>query len=70
MTPDSETLALSITEAGVLPLEDGSQLHAIWTLAWPVILAMLSESLISFVDMVMVSRLGPTAVAAVGVGGQ
>lgn len=42
----------------------------VWSLSWPVILAMLSESLVGLVDMLMVARLGATAVAAVGVGGQ
>lgn len=43
---------------------------AVWRLAWPVILALVSESLVGLVDMMMVSRLGADAVAAVGVGGQ
>ena len=42
----------------------------VWALAWPVILALVSESLVGLVDMLMVARLGPDAVAAVGVGGQ
>ena len=46
------------------------QPRVVWALAWPVILALLSESLVGLVDMLMVARLGPTAVAAVGVGGQ
>lgn len=41
-----------------------------WSLAWPVILALVSESLVGLVDMLMVARLGASAVAAVGVGGQ
>src|SRR5262245_26061563 len=44
--------------------------RVVWALAWPVILALVSESLVALVDMLMVARLGPTAVAAVGVGGQ
>lgn len=42
----------------------------VWSLAWPVIVTMLSESLVGLVDMLMVSRLGSQAVAAVGVGAQ
>jgi putative MATE family efflux protein len=42
----------------------------VWSLAWPVIVAMLSESLVGLVDVLMVSRLGAAAVAGVGVGAQ
>ncbi|MBM4268659.1 MAG: MATE family efflux transporter [Deltaproteobacteria bacterium] len=44
--------------------------RVVWALAWPVILALLSESVVALVDMLMVARLGATAVAAVGVGSQ
>lgn len=44
--------------------------RVVWSLAWPVILAMMSESFVGLVDMFMVARLGASAVAAVGVGGQ
>ncbi len=44
--------------------------RVVWNLAWPVILALMSESLVGLVDMFMVARLGASAVAAVGVGGQ
>ncbi len=47
-----------------------TSLRSVWTLAWPVTLAMLSESLVGLADMLMVARLGATAVAAVGTGGQ
>ncbi|MCH2172079.1 MATE family efflux transporter [Myxococcota bacterium] len=50
--------------------ELGDSTKAIWALAWPVTLAMLSESLVGLADMIMVGRLGSGAVAAVGVGGQ
>lgn len=42
----------------------------IWSLAWPVIITMLSESLVGLVDMLFVARLGAPSVAAVGVGAQ
>jgi len=45
-------------------------IHTIWSLAWPVILTFLLESLVGLVDTLMVGRLGATAVAAVGVGAQ
>ncbi len=51
---------------GALP----TGLRSVWALAWPVTIAMLSESLVGLADMLMVSQLGATAVAAVGTGGQ
>ncbi len=39
------------------------------SLAWPAILAQLTYTLVSLVDMAMVGTLGPAAVAAVGLGG-
>ncbi len=42
----------------------------IWTLAWPVIVTFLMDSLVGLVDTLMVGRLGANAVAAVGVGTQ
>ena len=44
--------------------------RVIWTLAWPVILTFLLESLVGVIDTLMVGRLGAGAVAAVGVGAQ
>jgi MATE family, multidrug efflux pump len=41
-----------------------------WALAWPVIFSFSIESLVGLLDMLMVGRLGATAVAAVGVGVQ
>ena len=50
---------------------DSDRSHrVVWSLAWPVIVTMLSESLVGLVDMLMVSRLGSQSVAAVGVGAQ
>lgn len=45
-------------------------LRTIWTLAWPVIVTFLLDSLVGLVDTLMVGRLGANAVAAVGVGTQ
>lgn len=72
---DDASLDLSIEGAeGGLPFEnvEGSDRshRIVWSLAWPVIITMLSESLVGLVDMLMVSRLGSTSVAAVGVGAQ
>jgi putative MATE family efflux protein len=44
--------------------------HTIWSLAWPVIVTFLLESLVGLIDTLMVGRLGAAAVAAVGVGTQ
>jgi putative MATE family efflux protein len=38
----------------------------IWTLAWPVILSQVLASAVSLIDIAMLGRLGPTALAAVG----
>jgi len=42
----------------------------VWSLAWPVIVNLLSEAAVGLVDTLMVGRLGRDAVAAVGVGAQ
>ena len=44
--------------------------HAVWSLAWPVILTLVSESMVGVVDVLMVGRLGASSVAAVGIGVQ
>jgi putative MATE family efflux protein len=64
------TIALAETAAPVAVVPEREEPRVVWALAWPVILALLSESLVALVDMLMVARLGPTSVAAVGVGGQ
>src|SRR2546426_3683007 len=45
-------------------------LRTTWALAWPVIFSFSIESFVGLVDMLMVGRLGKTAVAGVGVGVQ
>jgi MATE family, multidrug efflux pump len=45
-------------------------LRTIWSLAWPVIISFLLQSLVGLIDVLMVGRLGAAAVAAVGVGAQ
>ena len=44
--------------------------RTVWTLACPVIISYLSESMVGLVDTLMVGRLGAASVAAVGVGAQ
>lgn len=51
--------------------ESHGDLHrVVWRLAWPSVLAMMLQTLNSFMDRGFVGRLGPDALAAVGVGGQ
>jgi putative MATE family efflux protein len=52
------------------PIPPGSSRRQIFGLAWPVILNNLLLTFVWIVDMAMVGRLGPKAVAAVGVSGQ
>ena len=44
-------------------------LPALLHLAWPIVVSMLSASLMTLVDTLMVSRLGTWALAGVGLGG-
>ncbi len=44
--------------------------RTILELAWPAIVGNLLQTVVSMVDLAMVGRLGPVAVAAVGLGGQ
>src|SRR5439155_936069 len=49
---------------------DSDLLRTTWALAWPVIFSFSVESFVGLCDMLMVGRLGGTAVAGVGVGVQ
>jgi putative MATE family efflux protein len=56
---------------GPVAHETRNDLHrAVWLLAWPTVLTMLLQTLNSFTDRFFVGRLGPDALAAVGVAGQ
>ncbi len=44
--------------------------QGIWSLAWPTMAAMGAGTIVRFTDFAMVGELGPSALAAVGVGGQ
>src|SRR5436190_5376676 len=74
MEGDSPSLALTTdlrADAPSVSAPSQSELvRVIWTLAWPVIVTFLLESLVGLIDTLMVGRLGSTAVAAVGVGAQ
>ena len=41
----------------------------VWHIAYPAVLTMLSQTIMTFVDAMMVGRLGPTELAAVGLSG-
>ncbi len=48
----------------------GTSYAEIWGLSWPVMLSQLLANSVSLIDVAMVGRLGPDAVAAVGYAGQ
>jgi putative MATE family efflux protein len=66
----SPALPSATLAAGAAPTEaapaarDGYR--EIWTLSWPVMLAQVLANAVSLIDIAMVGRLGPEAVAAVG----
>jgi putative MATE family efflux protein len=66
MRPAAEALELA-----ELPVASPADLRrTTWALAWPVIFSFSIVSFVGLVDMLMVGRLGATAVAGVGVGVQ
>ena len=52
------------------PSDLGVTSKGIWALAWPTMIAMGAGTVVRFTDFAMVGDLGPSALAAVGVGGQ
>jgi putative MATE family efflux protein len=50
-------------------LPDRALSARVWQLAGPVVVGMISQTLLNIVDTAMVGRLGPTALAATGLGG-
>jgi putative MATE family efflux protein len=56
--------------AAALPHSRAELLRTTWVLAWPAIVSFSLESIAGLCDLLMVGRLGPTAVAAVGLGVQ
>jgi putative MATE family efflux protein len=53
--------------AAALRLSDARRTdREVWTLAWPVILSQVLASAVSLIDIAMLARLGPEALAAVG----
>jgi multidrug resistance protein, MATE family len=62
---------LNVTMCGGLVSADKSfaSLSALLKLAWPIVVSMLSVSTMTLTNMLFVSRLGASAIAAVGLGG-
>ena len=50
----------------ILPAVSGQRYSALALLAWPIVLGLLSQNIFNIVDMMMVGRLGETALGAVG----
>jgi putative MATE family efflux protein len=67
---DARPTNLSLAPPLAAPGSRSALARAIWSLAWPAIATFGLESLVGLVDMVMVGRLGPAALAGVGVGTQ
>jgi MATE family, multidrug efflux pump len=71
VTPERGAAAREPIAASVLQGESRRELlRATWILAWPAILSFSLESIAGLCDLLMVGHIGPTAVAAVGVGMQ
>lgn len=58
--PDAETPTPALFQA------DAGSIREVWALAYPIVIATLSETLLGVVDTYMVSQLGAVSVAAVG----
>ena len=70
MEADPSSTAWTVDADTARPRVRTSEAATIWALAWPVIATFALDSLVGLVDMLMVGRLGASAVAAVGVGAQ
>lgn len=56
-------------ERKVFPEHKKGGYAEVWHIAYPAVLTMLSQTIMTFVDAMMVGRLGPTELAAVGLSG-
>lgn len=70
MEGDQPSYAWTVEAAARQAQQRADLVRTIWSLAWPVIITFLLESLVGLIDTLMVGRLGAAAVAAVGVGAQ
>jgi MATE family multidrug resistance protein len=67
-SPAIEAPAVEIFEQHQHPTRIGEELRALLTLAIPVVLSELGWMTMTIVDLIMVGRLGPDAIGAVGLG--
>ncbi len=61
---------IEVTTSADDVIVNGSTWAAIWHMSWPLILNMATISVASFADMWVAGKLGSTAQAAIGIGGQ
>lgn len=64
-----KTDVTSTTDGKVLETAPTVTLRSLLTLAWPIVVSMLSVATMTLTNMLFVSRLGPAAITAVGLGG-
>lgn len=69
-TPELTSDLLDLREKSPEPLAGQPPSLGVWELAWPTIIAFGAQTMVRFVDFAMVGSLGPSALAAVGLGGQ
>src|ERR1700735_5903526 len=67
-SPATPVPALELFEQHQHPTHIGEELRALLTLAIPVVLSELGWMTMTIVDLIMVGRLGPNAIGAVGLG--
>jgi MATE family multidrug resistance protein len=60
---------VTLTDNSTAPEPPNVSLRSLLTLAWPIVVSMLSVSTMTLTNMLFVSRLGPAAITAVGLGG-
>lgn len=68
--PESASELLDLRDRPPQPLALSPPALGVWELAWPTMLSLLTQTVVRWADYVMVGSLGPTALAAVGLGGQ
>lgn len=68
--PELASDLVDVYEEGPSPPASSAVALGVWDLAWPTILAFLTQSLVRWVSFAMVGRLGADALAAVGIGNQ
>jgi putative MATE family efflux protein len=68
MADSGDTGTETKTAAAARPESKRQRLQRISRLAWPIVAGMVSQNILNLVDVAFVGRLGPAALAAVGVG--